>query len=130
MFPKKRIIETKTSANNTIKKPRMTKSISLIINTSQLTRSNISKRLHSNMVKKSNSVDRHSKKHSKLSKNNKNKNPSKIYNITLQRQNSQGALYSLKNYINDPQITHINQKYQRTNSHLLSETKTPKLIEL
>ena len=130
MFPKKRIIETKTSANNTNKKPRMTKSISLIINTSQLTRSNISKRLHSNIAKKSNSVDRHSKKHSKLNKNNKNKNSSKIYNITLQRQNSQGALYSLKNYINETQITHINQKYQRTNSHLLSETKTPKLIEL
>ena len=66
MFPKKRIIETNTSANNTNKKPRMTKSISLIINTSQITRNSISKRLNTNMAKKSNSVDKPSKKHSKF----------------------------------------------------------------
>jgi hypothetical protein len=131
MFPKKRIIESKASKNNTIKKPRMTKSISLIINTSQITRNNISKRLNSNIAKKSNSVDKPSKKHSKLNNNNnKNKNSSKLYNITLQRQNSQGVLYTLKNFINDTQISHINQNYHRINSHLLSETKTPKLIEM
>ena len=39
-------------------------------------------------------------------------------------------LYSLKNYGNDSQLTHINQKYKGLKSHILSETQTPKLIEL
>ena len=48
----------------------------------------------------------------------------------MQRQNSQGPFYSQKNYINDTQLTNINLKYQKLNSHLLSETKAPKIVEL
>ncbi len=126
MFPKRRILESKNYNNSTIKNPKMTKSISLIINTTQLNNNNnISKRLQSKLQKKSYSLD---KKCSKINKN--NKNSSKIYNLSMQRQNSQGILYSLKNYINDTQLSNGNLKYQRLNSHFISETKTPKLIEL
>ena len=127
MLSKKRIIVSKTTSNNNIKHQGIQKSISLIINTPHLNSNNISKRFHHNNEKKSNSVDKASKNQTKFSKN---KKTSKIYNLSLQRQNSQGMLYSLKNYVHDTQLTHINQKYKRLNSHILSETKTPKLIEL
>ena len=129
MFPKKRFIESKTTTNSSIKKPNAGKSISLIINTNHFSNTSISKKLHPNIPKKSNSVEKTSQKNLKSNKNNKNKNSS-IYNITLHRQNSQGSLYSLKTYINDTQITNNNVKYHKLNSHHLSETKTPKLLEL
>jgi hypothetical protein len=125
MFPKKRIIELKYSNNNIIKNPKMSKSISLIINTTHLNSNNISKRLQSKFQKKSYSLD---KKNSKMNKN--NKHSSKIYNLSMPRQNSQGVLYSLKNYMNDTQLSNGNLKYQRLNSHIINETKTPKIIEL
>ena len=127
MLPKKRINEQKSSANSTIKHSTMAKSISLIINPPHLTSNNASKRYHNNNHKKSNSVEKPSKNSSKYSKNKKS---SKIYYLSLPRQNSQGVLYSLKNYSNDAQLTQINQKYKRLDSHILSETKTPKIIEL
>jgi len=129
MFPKKRFIESKTTTNSSIKKPNAGKSISLIINTNHFSNTSISKKFHPNIPKKSNSVEKASQKNLKSNKNNKNKNSS-IYNITLHRQNSQGSLYSLKTYINDTQITNNNVKYHKLNSHHLSETKTPKLLEL
>lgn len=70
------------------------------------------------------------KKNLKLNKNDKNKKSAKLYNLSLPRQNSQGSFYTQKNYINDEQFTNINLKYQKLNSHLLSEAKAPKLIEL
>ena len=127
MLQKKKILDSKVSSNSTVKK-NLTKSISLLLNTSNISSNNLSKRLQPNIVKKSNSVDKIGKKNVKHKNN--NKKSSNIYNVNLQRQNSQGALYSMKNYINDTQITNNNLKYQRLNSHLLSETKTPKLIEL
>ena len=128
MLQKKKILDSKVSSNSTVKKKNLTKSISLLLNTSNISSNNLSKRLQPNIVKKSNSVDKIGKKNVKHKNN--NKKSSNIYNVNLQRQNSQGALYSMKNYINDTQITNDNLKYQRLNSHLLSETKTPKLIEL
>ena len=103
----------------------MSKSISLIINTTHLNSNNISKRLQSKFQKKSYSLD---KKNSKMNKN--NKHSSKIYNLSMPRQNSQGVLYSLKNYMNDTQLSNGNLKYQRLNSHIINETKTPKIIKV
>ena len=94
MLPKKRIIESKNSANNAIKYKGISKSISLLINTPHLNNNNISKRFHLNIVKKSNSIDKTIKNQLKFSKNKKS---SKIFNLNLKRQNSQGMLYSLKN---------------------------------
>ena len=131
MIPKKRIINSKTSINdNKLNKPGMTKSARLIINTSHINSNNISNRLPRNLLKKSNSVDKNYQKTTKFNKSNKNNKSSKVYNINIQRQNSQGVLYSLKNYINDTQFTHANQKYCRQNSQILNETKTPIIFEL
>ena len=130
MFPKKRNNETKTSSNSNLKHQGMSKSISLIINPNHLSTSNISKKLQPNQAKKSSSVEKISKKNLKLNKNDKNKKSAKLYNLSLPRQNSQGSFYTQKNYINDEQFTNINLKYQKLNSHLLSEAKAPKLIEL
>ena len=130
MFPKKRNNETKTSSNSNLKHQGMSKSISLIINPNHLSTSNISKKLQPNQAKKSSSVEKISKKNLKLNRNDKNKKSAKLYNLSLPRQNSQGSFYTQKNYINDEQFTNINLKYQKLNSHLLSEAKAPKLIEL
>ena len=130
MFPKKRNNAPKISSNNNLKKQSMTKSISLKMNNNHLPNNKISKKLHSTNYKKSNSVDKTCKNNIKLNKNDKNKRSAKLYNLTMQRQNSQGPFYSQKNYINDTQLTNINLKYQKLNSHLLSETKAPKIVEL
>ena len=129
MLQKIKILDSKSSTKNNIKKKNFTKSTSLLINISNFSNNNnISKRIQPNMVKKSNSLDKMIKKSVKLNRNN-NKNSSHIYNLSLQRQKSQG-ITSLKNYINNTQLNNNNIKYQRLNSKILSETKTPKLIEL
>ena len=131
MFPKKRISNSKNLAKSNIKNRDLNKSISLILNNNNLlSTDNFSKKLNSNLAKKSNSVDKSVQKNHKLNKNDKNKNSSKLFNLNFYRQNSQGALYTQKTFINDAQLTNINLKYQKLNSHLLNETKTPKIIEL
>ena len=131
MHHKTKILDPKSSNKNNLKQNNFPRAISLLLNTSNLSsNNNVSKRIQPNMVKKSNSVDKITKKKIKSNKNN-NKKPSHNYNLSLQRQNSQGALYSLKNYINDTQLNNNNNiKYQRLKPHLLSETKTPKLMEI
>ncbi len=130
MIPKKRLIENKNSINNNIiSNPGMTKSARLIINTSHINSNSISNKISRNLPKKSNSIDKNIQKTTKIIRNNKNAKSSKLYNMNIQRQNSQG-LYSIKNYMNDTQYTQVNHKYHRQNSQILNETKTPRLLEL
>ena len=128
MHSKKRIIGSKKTTNSTLKKPNTSKSINLLINSSHLNNNIISIKLGRNETNKSNSVDKTSIKNAKI--NNKNKNSSKVFNLNLPRQSTQGTLYSLKNYINDIQYTYANHRFHRQNSYILNENKTHKLIEL
>ena len=131
MFPKKTMNKTKTVTDSWIKKPIIRKSISLIINTHNLSNSNIKQNYRPNNSNKTSYLEE-SYKGSIYSNKNKNKKPS-MYNLTLKRQNSQSSLYSLKHYLNEAQKTNVNNINKRQNkchSYRLCEVKTPKIIEL
>ena len=136
MFPKIKINESKTSINNSLKKVHSGKPISLIIKTNNFPNNDISKKYYPSNLSKANSMTKTSQNNIKTNKSNKNKNSS-IHNLTLHRQETQGSLYSLKNYMNETQITNNNinknnnLNHKKLNSYTnIGETKTPKLLEL
>ena len=133
MLPKKTIIKSKTATSSCIKNQNNGKSLSLIINTQNLSNSNTKKKLRQNNSNKVNYSNKSLRKKNNSTKNEKNIK-TKIYNLTLNRQNSQSSIYSLKKKnINDIQKTYYNNnniKHKKCYSYYLSDEKTPKIIEL
>ena len=135
MFPKKKINKSITSTKSNIKKLNNGKSLSLIvINNHNLSNSNIKKKIRHKNSNKVNYIEKSLKKDINSSKENKFIKTT-IYNLSLNRQNSQSSLYPLKNNIYDSQKTNYNNNDNKKHkkyysSYYLSEVKTPKLFKL
>jgi hypothetical protein len=131
MFQRKKIMETKKTKNK-LKDKKLNKSISLIIKNNNFSNHTNQKKLYQFIPKTSYSVQTSERKVNKNTGNittNNNNYLSQLYNLNFYRQNSQGSLYSLKKENNDFQFSDINYKYPRLNTYLLSEIKSPKIIE-
>jgi len=131
MFQRKKIMETKKTKNK-LKDKKLNKSISLIIKNNNFSNHTNQKKLYQFIQKTSYSVQTSERKVNKNTGNittNNNNYLSQLYNLNFYRQNSQGSLYSLKKENNDFQFSDINYKYPRLNTYLLSEIKSPKIIE-
>lgn len=116
------------SMNQNNKKRHLSKSISLIISTSNIPSTNISKRLQQkHETNKSNSINKSSNRNLKL---NKNKKTSKISNFTMHKHNSQQNFYSKKNILNESQVIKDKISYQKSKNYVISESNTPKLIDI
>ena len=124
-------METKKTKNK-LKDKKLNKSISLIIKNNNFSNHTNQKKLYQFIPKTSYSVQTSERKVNKNTGNittNNNNYLSQLYNLNFYRQNSQGSLYSLKKENNDFQFSDINYKYPRLNTYLLSEIKSPKIIE-
>ena len=124
-------METKKTKNK-LKDKKLNKSISLIIKNNNFSNHTNQKKLYQFIQKTSYSVQTSERKVNKNTGNittNNNNYLSQLYNLNFYRQNSQGSLYSLKKENNDFQFSDINYKYPRLNTYLLSEIKSPKIIE-
>ena len=131
MFQRKKIMETKKTKNK-LKDKKLNKSISLIIKNNNFSNHTNQKKLYQFIPKTSYSVQTSERKVNKNTGNittNNNNYLSQLFNLNFYRQNSQGSLYSLKKENNDFQFSDINYKYPRLNTYLLSEIKSPKIIE-
>jgi len=131
MFQRKKIMETKKTKNK-LKDKKLNKSISLIIKNNNFSNHTNQKKLYQFIPKTSYSVQTSERKVNKNTGNittNNNNYLSQLYNLNFYRQNSQGSLYYLKKENNDFQFSDINYKYPRLNTYLLSEIKSPKIIE-
>ena len=133
MFQRKKIMETKKTKNK-LKDKKLNKSISLIIKNNNFSNNNNNnqKKLYQIIPKTSYSVQTSERKVNPNKGNittSNNNYLSQLYNLNFYRQNSQGSLYSLKKENNDSQYSDINYKYPRLNTYLLSEIKSPKIIE-
>ena len=136
MINRRKTLESKKTVNNinSVQTKKFRKSISLIVKTPNYSNNTIPKKMYSFIPKTSYSVQTSEAKQSqpKISNNKNNtniKNFSKLCNFTLYRQNSQGALYSLKKFNHEFLFPDIMHKNQGVNIRLLSEIKSPKFIE-
>ena len=132
MFQRKKIMESKNIITKH-KEKLLNKSISLLIKSPNFSKNTNNKKLYQFIPKTSYSMQTSERKHNKTSGNiiiNNGTNHSKLYNLNLYRQNSQGSLCSLKRDYHDSYLSDINHKYnQRLNMRLLSEIKSPKMID-
>ena len=132
MLQRKKTMDSKKITTNSIHKKKLNKSISLIIKTPNFSNNTIPKKLYPYISKTNYSVQTSESKPTQSKKNNtclNVKNFSKLCNLTLYRQNSQGTLYSLKKFNHDFLFQDLSHKNQGINVHLLSEIKSPKFIE-
>ena len=132
MIQRKKTMESKKTTNSSLRKKKLNKSISLIIKSPNFSNKTIHKKLYPYLSKISYSVQTSETKPTRTKKNNNSmnaKNFSKLCNLTLYRQNSQGTLYSLKKFNHDFLFPDMTQKNKGISVHLLSEIKSPKFIE-
>ena len=132
MFQRKKIMESK-NIKIKHKEKILNKSITLLMKSPNFSKNTNNKKFYQFIPKTSYSMQTSERKQNKNTGHmitNNGTNHSRLYNLNLCRQNSQGSLCSLKREYHDSYLSDINHKYnQRLNMHLLSEIKSPKIID-
>lgn len=131
MFQRKKIMEQKKTSNK-LKHKKLNKSFSLVITKNSISKDIHKKKIYQFIPKTSYSVQTSERKlypnRENITSNNTNY-LSQLYGFNFYRQNSQGSLCSIKKDNNDSHFSSINNKYPKLSMYLLSDVKTPKLVE-
>ena len=119
-------------AKNKSKGKKLNKSISLVIKNDNFSNHGSQKKLYQFIPKTSYSVQTSDRKKQQNFGNNSTNNTnylSQLYNLNFYRQNSQNSFCSLKKESQDYNFSEINYRYPKLNMYLLSEVKSPKIID-